>query len=144
MATLEMLGFDSLDDVFRQISDIPFSVTSDALDAMSQVAMERTQSTGKSMGITDPESDVHFLDTIRRNKAKKTDTGGKEYVTFYGSRLRNGTRTTNSAIAFEQEYGRRGVPARPFMQRAINQNLEEIYEPGENIIADWIEKEWTR
>ena len=144
MATLEALGFDSLDDVFKQIMDIPFSVTEDALDAMSEVAMNKTQDTGRTMNIVDPESDVHFLGKMRRGKAKKSTFGGKEYITFSGSRLRNGTRTTNSAIAFEQEYGKRGVPARPFMQRAINQNLDTIYEPGEKIIADWIEKEWTR
>lgn len=144
MATLEMLGFDSLDQVFREISEIPWSVTEDALDAMSEVAMNKTQDTGRTMNIVDPESDVHFLDKMRRGKAKKSTFGGKEYITFSGSRLRNGTRTTNSAIAFEQEYGKRGVPARPFMQRAINQNLDTIYEPGEKIIADWIEKEWTR
>ena len=107
MARLELQGFDSLNNVFDRIKDIPFSVTEEALDGMAEVAMAKIKSTGESMGVRDPEASEHILDKIKRNKAKKTDSGGFETITFAGSRTRgNGTKTRNAEIAFVNEYGR--------------------------------------
>ena len=41
MASLELYGLDELNDAFRRISDIPPSVTTEALDAMAEVAAEK-------------------------------------------------------------------------------------------------------
>lgn len=144
MASLELQGFDSLEDAFSRIADIPFSVTEEALDGMAEVAKEKIRSTGESMGVRDPESDTHILDKLKRNKAKKTDSGGYETITFSGSRTRGNTKTRNAEIAFVNEYGKRNQPARPFMGRAMSENEDEIYAPGEKTVGDWIETEWTR
>ena len=144
MASLELLGFDSLDQVFREISEIPWSVTEDALDAMAETAMPKIRSSGESMGVRDPESDVHILDKLKRNKAKQTDSGGTETVTFSGTRTRHGTRTRNAEIAFINEYGKRGQPARPFIARAMADNEDAILDAAEKIVGDWIETEWNR
>ena len=42
MATLELTGFEDLEDAFRRISEIPFEVTAEALDAMAEVAADNT------------------------------------------------------------------------------------------------------
>jgi len=144
MARLELQGFDSLEDAFNRIADIPFSVTEEALDGMAEVAMAKIKSTGESMGVRDPESDTHILDKLKRNKAKQTDAGGYETITFSGSRSRGNTKTRNAEIAFINEFGKRNQPARPFMGRAMSENEDEIYAPGEKTVGDWIETEWTR
>ena len=144
MATLEALGFDSLEQVFREISEIPWSVTEDALDAMAETAMPKIRGSGESMGVRDPESEVHILDKLKRNKAKQTDSGGYETVTFSGTRTRHGTRTRNAEIAFINEYGKRGQPARPFMARALDANQDAILGAAEQIVGDWIENEWNK
>lgn len=144
MASLELLGFDGLQDALQRIRDIPFDVTEQALDGMAEVAAEKIRSTGSSMGVRDPESDEHILDRIKRAKAKKTDTGGYESITFSGSRRRGNTSTRNAEIAFINEYGKTGQPARPFIRTALAQYEDQIYKPAEEIIGDWIEKEFQR
>lgn len=144
MAKLELYGFEDLNAAFDRIADIPFEVTEDALDAMAEVAVDKIRSTGESMGVRDPESDVHILDKIKRLKAKETQEGGYENITFKGSRTRDNTKTRNAEIAFVNEYGKRTQPARPFIRQALSAHEDEIYAPGEKIVGDWIEDEWSK
>lgn len=144
MATLEFTGFDALDAAYLRISDIPWEVTQEALAAMSEEAAARIRSSGESMNVRDPESGVHILDKIKPSKAKQTETGGVQYVTFTGSRTRNGIKTRNAEIAFINEYGKRGQVARPFMLRAMEDGADEISEKGEAVLGEWTEKEFMR
>ena len=144
MATLDLEGFQDLEDAMRRISEIPFSVTEEALDSMAAEAAVRIRRTGESMGVRDPNSEVHILDQITTSKAKQTDSGGYENITFRGSRTRNGLRTRNAEIAFINEYGKRGQQARPFIGRAMTEGEDAIQGAGEKIIGDWIESEFTK
>ena len=145
MATLELTGFDDLEDAFRRISEVPFDVTAEALDAMAAVAADAIRSTGESMGVRDPESSVHILDKIKKaSKAKKTDSGGYLNISFSGSRRRGKTTTRNAEIAFINEYGKRGQPARPFIGTAMNRNADRIQDQAEKVIGDWIENEFNQ
>lgn len=144
MATLELTGFDDLEDAFRRISEIPFDVTAEALDAMAAVAADAIRSTGESMGVRDPDSDVHILDRIKPRKPKKTTEGGYEMISFTGTRRRGNTTTRNAEIAFVNEYGKKGQPARPFIGTAMNRNADRIQDQAEKVIGDWIENEFKQ
>ena len=144
MATLELTGFDDLEDAFRRISEIPFDVTAEALDAMAAVAADAIRSTGESMGVRDPESDVHILDRVKPRKPKKTTEGGYEMISFTGTRRRGNTTTRNAEIAFVNEYGKKGQPARPFIGTAMSRNEEAISDPAEKVIGDWIETKFKQ
>lgn len=144
MATLELTGFDDLEDAFRRISEVPFDVTAEALDAMAAVAADAIRSTGESMGVRDPESDVHILDRIKPRKPKKTTEGGYEMISFTGTRRRGNTTTRNAEIAFVNEYGKKGQPARPFIGTAMNRNADRIQDQAEKVIGDWIENEFNQ
>ena len=144
MATLELTGFDDLEDAFRRISEIPFDVTAEALDAMAAVAADAIRSTGESMGVRDPESDVHILDRVKPRKPKKTTEGGYEMSSFTGTRRRGNTTTRNAEIAFVNEYGKKGQPARPFIGTAMNRNADKIQDQAEKVIGDWIENEFNQ
>ena len=126
MARLDLFGFDDLQAAYNRISDIPESVTEEALDKMAEVAEKEIRRTGESMGVRDPESDVHILDKIKRGKAKKMSDGGYLDITFSGSRTRNGITTRNAEIAFVNEYGKQGQAARPFIGLAMNQNETKV------------------
>lgn len=139
MASLELTGFEDLEDAFRRISEIPFDVAAEALDKMADVAAEKIRSTGESMGVRDPESDVHILDKIKPRKPKKTEYGGYEMISFTGTRTRHGSRTRNAEIAFINEYGKKGQPARPFIGTAMNRGADQIQDQAEKVIGDWIE-----
>lgn len=140
MATLTFTGSEELNDAFARIHHIPFAVTEQALDAMAGVAAGEIKSTGEYMGVRDENSDVHILDQISTKKAKQTDDGGVEKITFDGTRRRHGTSTRNAEIAFLNEYGKRGQDARPFIKTALLKNADQISEPGVKIIGDWIEE----
>ena len=144
VADLTFTGTSELNDAFTRIHDIPWDVTERALDSMAQVAAREIQSTGEYMGVRDEESDVHILDNITTKKATKTDDGGREKITFDGTRHRGRTTTRNAEIAFVNEYGKRGQDARPFMKTALSQNEALISEPGVTIIGDWIEENFKK
>lgn len=148
MADVVLTGFDDLQDAFKAISTVPFSVTRRALDGMAEVAEEKIRATGESMGVRDPDPDVqeHILDRISHSKPKQTEDGGKAFITFLGSRLRGNTVTRNAAIAYINEYGapRRGISARPFISTGMTKNDKEISAPAEEIIGGWIEKTFSK
>ena len=146
MADVVLHGFDGLQDAFRAISEIPFSVTSKALNGMAEVAAEKIRASGEAMGVRDPESDVHILDHIGHSKPRQTDDGGKAFITFTGSRTRGSTATRNAEIAYINEYGapHRGIRARPFILAGMTKNESAIAAPAETVIGDWIEKTYSR
>lgn len=140
MASLSLSGFDELNAVFAELSDIPDDVTEKALNAMAEVAAEKIRSSGQSAGVFDPGSSVHILEKVKPQRAKLNSSGGYQDITFTGSRTRNGTRTTNTEIAFENEFGQRRQTARPFVRNAMEKNVKAIADPGIEIVGDWIEK----
>ena len=144
MASFSVSGIDELNAAFGRISDIPWSVTEEALNGMADVAAAKVREQGVAMGVRDPESDVHILDTISPVKAKKDDDGGHQDITFAGKRTRHGKRTRNAEIAFINEFGKQGQPARPFIGTGMARNEDAIADPGAKVIGDWIENEFQR
>lgn len=140
MAQISLEGLGEIDQMFRELGEIPFDVTEDALDAMAAVAEDQVRKAGQTMGVRDPESRVHILDKVTHTKPKKSDTGGYSNVTFSGTRTRGRTKTRNAEIAFINEYGKRGQAPRPFIRQAAEQGADAIAKPGEEIIGDWFER----
>ena len=144
MALFSVSGIDELNAAFGRINEIPWNVTEEALNGMAAVAAVKVKEQGESMGVRDPESDVHILDTIKPAKAKKDDDGGHQDITFAGKRMRHGKQTRNAEIAFVNEFGKDGQPARQFIGTGMARNEEAIVDPGANILGDWIENEFQR
>lgn len=144
MAGIDISGFDELNDAFTRLSDISDSVMQKSLEAMADTALPLIKAKGEAMGVRDPESSVHILDTLKRMKFKKTDWGGRIDLNFSGTRMRNGRRTRNAEIAFENEYGRRDMTARPFIGTALAENEDKIVQAGIDILGDWMENEFEK
>ena len=144
MARLEIDGFDALNAAFGRVSEIPPETTTRALSEMAEVAKSKIKAQGEAMGVRDPESTVHILDKITTTKPKLTGSGGYADVTFSGSRQRGNTKTRNAEIAFVNEYGKRGQPARPFIGTAMTKNEQTIAEAGAEEIVDWFEKDFMK
>lgn len=139
MARVSLQGFTELDEMFGKLGDVPFEVTRQALDAMAEVAEERVRASGEAMGVRDPNSAVHILDKITHTRPKQKQSGGYSDVTFGGKRRRGNTATRNAEIAFINEYGKEGQPARPFIRQAAEGGADAIAAPGERVIGDWFE-----
>ena len=144
MARLEFEGIDELSQALERCKNIPWDEKSRALTSMGQVAAAKIKASGEAMGVRDRESSAHILDKIKVQKPKETKDGGYVNITFSGSRTRGRTRTSNSAIAFENEFGNRHQSDRPFVGKAMSQNEGAILEPGIEILGDWIEKEFEK
>ena len=142
MASFSVSGIDELQAAFGRIGEIPWDVTEEALNGMAAVAAVKVKEQGESMGVRDPESSVHILDTIKLLKAKQTDSGGHQDITFAGKRTRNGKQTRNAEIAFINEFGKNGQPARPFIGTGMASNEDAITDPGAKVIGDLIENEF--
>ena len=125
---------------------MPDDVLFEALEKMSDIAANEIKASGERYNIRDPESDVHILDKIKKNKPKKTEYGGSAKITFSGSRKRGKSkkRVSNGYIAFLQEYGKRNQQARPFVGEAMNRHSKEIVKAGADIISDWLEHEFNK
>jgi len=144
MATLEIEGIEELENAFQRICSIPDSLKEKVLKEMGEEIAAKVKSAGESMGVRDPESNVHILDKIKVGKVKTSPTGGHVDVTFSGTRNREGTVTRNAAIAFINEYGRRSQPARPFISLAIAESGDQILTQAMEEIGDWIENEYAK
>ena len=142
MATLEIQGMDELNAALGRIGTLPPEVKTRALNQMADAARAAIKRSGESLGVRDRESNVHILDKISKAKAKITPEGGHQDVTFSGSRTRGTTKTRNAEIAFINEYGKRGQPARPFIGKAMNENEERIAAAGGEVLGAWIENEF--
>ena len=144
MARLEIQGMDDLSAAFGRLQDVPPDVKTRALNEMADVAAAGIRRSGEAMGVRDPESEVHILDKIAKAKPKLSSTGGSQDITFSGTRRRGHTTTRNAEIAFINEYGKRGQPARPFIGQAMTANEEKIAAAGGDVLGDWIENEFTK
>lgn len=141
MAELTVSGLAELSAMFMRTEKIPFSVTSAALEAMAKAGEAQVRRSGESMGVRDPDSNVHILDNITHTKPKENGDGGYCAVTFKGTRTRGKTKTRNAEIAFVNEYGKRGQEPRPFVRQAAEQGGDAIAAPGEKILGDWISEQ---
>lgn len=144
MARLELEGFAELDSAFAHIAQIPGPVKEKALQAMANVAAPQIRRSGESMGVRDPEGQVHILDVIKIGKPQTDESGGYLDINFSGTRTRGNTKTRNAEIAFVNEYGKRGQQDRPFIGTAMNQNAEKIAEAGADILWDYIERTFEK
>ena len=115
MGSLSVSGSDKLSDAFARIQDIPFSVTSEALDAMAEVAVREIRDTGETMGVRDENSDVHILDHLITKKAKEerrsatAERGAGETPTRATLRSPSSTSTESAASRPGLSCGRRSA-----------------------------------
>lgn len=144
MAKLEIQGFDDFESVFSRLAEVPADVKSKALKEMGDVALARIKRSGAGMAVRDPESATHILDSLKLQKPKLNKAGGYADVVFSGTRMRNGQRTSNSEIAFLNEYGKRGQQPRSFVGAAMEQGADAITNAGGSVLLDYFEKEFEK
>lgn len=138
MANFTVSGIDEVEAAFRKTAEVPDDVKSNILQRMAQVASTAQARSAVAMGVYDPESTVHIAEKIKVNKPKITDNGGSVTITFSGTRKRGNKRVRNAEIAFINEFGKRGQPARPFIKSANDKNAAKINEAGQEALDEWL------
>lgn len=148
VTTKTLAGGTSANRIQEYIDEIPVDVIDDMLTAEADVIQPVIADNAASM-LRGPYATGDTSRAIYRKKPAnwggRKGNGQRQIVlTFRGVRRDdvyhpNGTR--NAEIAFVNEYGNRSTPARPFVQRAIDENEKQAFDNAEKVFDEWLKKE---
>lgn len=134
MARFEVNGIDALSEDFAALAALPSSVVDEMLNAEADIIAEAQQQTARRMGVYDTGRTAA---SIKKGKPKKTAEGRAIFVTPSGTNARG---DRNAEVAFINEYGKRGQPARPFIRTATEQAGDRAVEAGEKVLNRYLDE----
>lgn len=135
MANLRFSGLDELNLSLQEIAEIPDDVAQAMLEAEAEIVEEAQLYYGATM-LKGPYSTGQTVSSIRRGKMKRNKDGMRQvYVTPHGT---NDKGERNAAVAFINEYGKRGQPARPFIATANEAAADAATEAAAAIYDEWL------
>lgn len=138
MGRLEVNGLDALTDDFAALAQLPDKVVEDILDAAAEVitAAQREEIKQEWRG---PHSLDISAKSVKKGDIKKSADGHSIYIYPQGTRKRGRTSTRNAEIAFINEYGKKGQPARPAIQTANKRKESAAIEAGEKAYNKYLD-----
>lgn len=133
MAKLSFEGIDGLMLSLEEIADLPDDVAEAMLDAEAKIVEEASIAAGMQLGVY---RTGQTLSSIRRGRMRKGRDGVRQmYVTPQGVNDRG---ERNAAVAFVNEYGKRGQPGRPFMHLAAETAATPAVEEAAKIYDEFL------
>ena len=130
MARMTIDGLDGLINDLSELAKLPDSVTDDILNAEADVIVTAQQNEARTMWVGPYATGVAAA-SIKKGKPKRVGLDKSILIAPSGSRKRGNTTTRNAEIAFINEYGKGGQPARPAMRNAIEKKADEAVAAGE-------------
>jgi len=144
MASMTVIGLDELIPDFAALAELPDSVIDDMLLAKADVIEKAQQNAARTM-----LGGAYYTGTtagsIKRGKSKKTADGRVIEIKPEGSRsdnVRKGYKKStrrNAEVAFINEFGKKGQPARPFIDKANNAAGDEATAKAEKIYHAFVD-----
>lgn len=135
MARLEVNGFDALMGDFTALASLPEAVTDGILDAEADVIVQAQKKTMAEMW-QGPYSTGDTASGVKKGNIRR-GSGGK-YITVYPQgRNRKGER--RAAVAFINEYGKRGQPGRPAIRVANEEAADRAVKAGEQVYHNYLD-----
>ena len=134
MARFSVDGLSGLEDLFEHIREIPYYVLEEMLDKQADVVVSAQRETANSM-LEGRYNKGAVKAAIKKGKTKRTRAGLVKHITFNGKQ--HGVRLAE--IAFINEYGKHGQPARPFIRTANEKCADAAQIAAEEVFDDWIE-----
>lgn len=119
MARMTTDGISQLAISLEEIREIPASVLDQMLEAEADVIEKAQKDKGKSYGV---HRTGVTLGSIKRTKTSKTKDGRAIYILPMGT---NADGNRNAEVAFINEYGKHGQPARPFIRDANEEKADD-------------------
>ncbi len=132
MGSFKINGLDSLINDLSALAALPDSVAEDMLNAGADIIEAEQHKTAKSMGVYDTGVTEG---SIKKTKVKKTATG-KSIDIFPQGVNSDGNR--NAEVAFINEFGKIGQPARQFIRTANEAAEERATEAEEKVYNDFL------
>lgn len=136
MARLEFEGLHELHLSFEKIAAIPVDVKARMATEAGKVVAEAHRQKLEQYGAIETGQ---LAASIKPGRPKTEGEISIE-VRPSGSRTRGKKSTSNEAIGYIIEYGKRGMPARPWMREANAECEEKAVEAAAKPYEDWLEK----
>lgn len=115
----------------------PDEVMDQMLEKAADVVAKSQKQTAKSM-LSGKYSTGELAESIQKGKISGSGQGKAIKIGFKGSRRRYNTTTRNAEIAYINEFGKRGQPARPFIDTANKQCENETFSAAEEVFDNWL------
>lgn len=163
MANLKLDGFDHLSESLTALENLPDEVAEAMLDAEADVVLEaqrreaaklgmyagdtthnnfrETSATNTLPGQTRSYSTGELARSLKKGKTKQKNGTRAKHIYFSGKRKRGKTTTTNSEIAFLNEYGSRTINARNFVRTANEKAADEAVEAAEAVYDTFLKSQ---
>ena len=140
MGRLTVNGIDALSDDFAVLARLPDSVIDGILDAEADVILpaQRAEIEKQWNGPKNLSTGMSAK-SIKKGKVKKDRDGRSLSIYPKGTRKRGGQTTRNAEIAFINEYGKRGQPARPAISTANMKKEKEATDAGERVYNQFLD-----
>lgn len=117
MADFQVSGLDDLLLSLQDVAALPEDVQDEMLNAQADVVLAAQKKSALSIADTGQTAR-----SLRKGKPKTRKGIRSISITFSGSRKRGRSTTRNAEIAFVNEYGKTGMPARNFIRTANEQS----------------------
>ena len=134
MGRITVNGLDALMDDLSDLAKLPDSVIDSILNAEADVIVEAQKRSAQKMGV---HKTGVTMSSIKKGKVKKTGNDRSIIVSPQG---KNPSGARNAEVAFVNEYGKKGQPARPFIRTANEQAQAKAVEAGEKIYHAYLDK----
>lgn len=140
MGRLTVNGLDALSDDFAALARLPDSVVEGILKAEADVILpaQRAEIEKQWNGPKNLSTGMSAK-SIKKGKVKKDRDGRSLSIYPQGTRKRGGRTTRNAEIAFINEYGKRGQPARPAIDAANKKKEKEAIDAGERVYNQFLD-----
>jgi len=133
MASMTITGLDEYAFSFKELATLPDTVLKAMLQAEGEVIKRGQSQTAASM-LQGPYYRGGVVSGIRLGKYKRNAGNATMYVTFEGSQ--HGNRIAE--IAFINEYGKHGQPARQFIREANERYAEEAVDAAARVYDQYL------
>lgn len=132
MATFDCNGIDDLMLSMAEIAAVPEDIQDEMLNAQAAVVERAQKSKGEAYGV---HRTGVTLGSIKRTKIKSGKDGRGLYVYPQG---KNADGNRNAEVAFLNEFGKKGQPARPFINDANETSEAETTKAAFDVYDKWL------
>ena len=132
MANLSTSGLEELVGGFDAIAELPDEVVLEMLVAEAEVIAPAQEAEARAMLSGETAQSISY-----DKKLKKTADGRAIYVYPKGTR-RHGNKRRAAEVAFVDEFGKHGQPARPFIQTANEKAADRAIDAAARVYDDFL------
>ncbi len=135
MATVSTEGLEELIGDMGKIAEIPDDTILEMLSAQAEVVADAQKKKAQALGVFDTGKTKESITFKKKLKIRKDSKA--IYVYPQGTR-KDGNERKVAEVAFINEYGKHGQPARPFINTANEESADAANEAAMKVYDDFL------